>query len=76
MPNIMTDFEHLKGWDSLKLFARQAELKGLAPNGDMRQQSDAALIELLAIARILRTRTSAPKVASSKKASAPTLDAL
>lgn len=76
MPNIMTDFEHLKSWDSLKLFARQSELKGLAPNGDMRQQSDAALIELLAIARILRTRTSAPKVASSKKAAAPTLDAL
>lgn len=75
MPNIMDDFEHLNTWDDTRLLQRQAELKGSTPVGDL---SDAVLQELLAIARVVRRRTTAPnaKTSSSKRAPAPSLDAL
>lgn len=75
MADIMKDFVHLDSWDDNQLFNRQAELKGSAPAKDL---PDATLQELLAIMRVLRRRTTSPtaKAASSKRAAAPSLDAL
>lgn len=73
MPNIMTDFEHLKSRDDTSLLTRRRDLLASAP---LNQLSDEVLVELLAIARILRTRTVSPKLVGTKKAVAPTLDAL
>lgn len=73
MPNLMTDYEHLKTKDTTALLMRREEVKASAP--DPKDLSDEALQELLAIARILRTRTVAPKAASVKKVAA-NLDAL
>lgn len=71
MPNIMTDYEHLNAWDEPKLLGRQQDLKGSAPNGNFSQLSDEALQELLAIGRILRKRTTAPKAATASKRAGP-----
>lgn len=77
MPDIMKDYEHLNTWDENKLFLRQLELKGSAPNGNFSALSDETLQELLAIGRVLRKRTTAPTAKSSgKRAPAPSLDAL
>lgn len=78
MPDIMKDYEHLNTYDDNRLFTRQSELKGSAPAGNFSLLSDEALQELLAIARVLRRRTTAPtaKSTSSKRAAAPSLDAL
>jgi len=73
MPDLMKDYEHLKQWETTQLLDRRMALNV----GDPREFSDETLQELLAIARILRTRTVAPKAATGgKKAIAPTLDAL
>lgn len=76
MPNIMTDYEHLNSWDEPKLLQRQQTLKGGAPDGNWNQLSDEALQELLAIGRILRKRTTAPKAAASSKRTPVSLDSL
>ena len=73
MPNLMTDFEHLKAIDTLRLMERRETLKASAPPESL---SDESLIELLAIARILRTRTVAPKVSGAGKKVPANLDAL
>lgn len=75
MPDLMKDFEHLKALETTALMDRRSVL--LASESDPRNHSDETLQEMLAIARILRTRTVAPKAATgSKRAIAPTLDAL
>lgn len=78
MPDIMIDYAHLNSWDENKLFNRQSELKGSVAPGDFGRLSDEALQELLAIARVLRKRTTSPsaKISSGKRAPAPSLDAL
>lgn len=76
MPNIMIDYEHLNSWDEPKLLGRQQDLKSAAANGNFSSLSDETLQELLAISRVLRKRTTAPKAASSKRAPAPSLDSL
>lgn len=78
MPDIMKDYDHLNTWDEPKLFARQQELKGsLKPGETFADLSDEYLQELLAINRVLRKRTTAPTAKpSSKRAPAPSLDAL
>jgi hypothetical protein len=75
MPDLMKDYEHLKGYETTALMDRRAAL--LASESDPRKHSDETLQEMLAIARILRTRTVSPKSATgNKRAIAPTLDAL
>ena len=75
MADIMKDFTHLDSWDDNKLFNRQAELKATAPVAT--QLSDEVLVELLAIMRVLRKRTTSPTAkAATKRAPAPSLDAL
>lgn len=76
MPDLMKDFEHLKAMETTALMDRRSILLASAPNNDPREHSDETLQEMLAIARILRTRTVAPKAAPGKRAVAPTLDAL
>lgn len=81
MPNIMTDFEHLKLMDGNALLIRRAAIIQAAesqkgPSGESPFQTDDQLIELVAIARALRGKTSAPKLTGTKRAAAPTLDAL
>lgn len=74
MSDIMKDFAHLDSWDDGKLFTRQAELKASA---DLKQLPDEVLQELLAIMRVLRKRTTSPTAkAATKRAPAPSLDAL
>lgn len=75
MPDIMQDFKHLETFSDAALFERQTVLKN-SSGGNMEALSDDALQELLAIARVLRRRTTAPKAKSSSRAAAPTLDAL
>jgi hypothetical protein len=73
----MDSYEHLNSWDPVKLFERRSALIGAAPNGDFKQLSDEALQELVAIARVLRKKTSpAARVSGGKKAITPTLDVL
>lgn len=76
MPDLMKDYSYLKDLETTALMDRRAVLKVSAD--DPRNYSDETLQEMLAINRILRTRTVAPKATTSgsKKAIAPTLDAL
>lgn len=73
MPNLMNDFEHLKSMETTALLQRREDIK--ARHSELSELPDDALIEMLAIARILRTRTVSPKVTGGKKTPA-SLDAL
>lgn len=74
MPDMMKDFEHLKSFETTALMDRRSTLISSGPPA---QLPDETLQELLAIARILRTRTVAPKApGTGGKKIAPTLDAL
>lgn len=78
MSDVMGIFPHLAAFDQTQLYQRRTEILGSAPGGDMKQLSDEALQELLAIARHLRKKA-APAAASKaapKRAVAPSLDAL
>jgi hypothetical protein len=76
MSDVMQEFLHLNGLDHPQLLGRRQQLLSTAP--DARGLSDEALQELLVIARILRKRAIAPaaKATSSRRAAAPSLDAL
>lgn len=76
MPDIMKDFTHLDTWSDDQLFNRQAEIKASVET--LSSLSDEALQELLAIARVLRRRTTSPtaKASGKTRAAAPSLDAL
>lgn len=74
MTDVMDEFPHLNDKTLPELHARYQTLKGEGPS---QQLSDEVLKELLAISRVLRKRAAAPTAkTSSKKAAAPTLDAL
>ena len=77
MSDAMDDFPHLKDKTLGELHSRYQTLKEgpkTGPNGTL---SDDVLIELIAIARVLRKRASAPTTKTTKaKASSPSLDAL
>jgi hypothetical protein len=73
----MDQFEHLNSLTPIQLFERRSNLIGAAPNGDFKQLSDEALQELVAIARVLRKKTTPQtRISGWKKAPPPTLDAL
>lgn len=78
MPDIGQDYPHLNDFTQDQLYQRRTELIGAAPSGDFKQLTDAVLMELVVIARVLRKRTSAPRSSSSGSRSkiTPTLDAL
>lgn len=73
MTNVMDEYAHLQNASIGELNARYQQLKTSAPYD---QLSDEALQELVAIARIMRKRTSAPAAKKSATKTAPTLDAL
>lgn len=74
MPDVMDDFSaKLEGKTLGELHSRRQELIGGGPTASL---SDETLQELLAIARILRKRSSAPVAKKSAKTAAPSLDAL
>lgn len=75
MSDVMQEFTHLQGLDHTALLSRRQTILSASP--DMKQLSDEALQELVAIARILRKRATAPTAKpSSRRAAAPSLDAL
>lgn len=78
MSDVMTLFPHLAGYDQTQLFQRRVAILAEAPAGDMKQLSDEALQELMAIARHLRKKAAPPSAtkSSNKRAVAPSLDAL
>lgn len=76
MSDVMQEFTHLQGLDHVQLLARRQQLISARP--DPKLLTDEALQELVAISRILRKRAIAPaaKSTSSRRAAAPSLDAL
>jgi hypothetical protein len=79
MTNVMDAFEHLDSMSQTQLFERRTQLIGTAPNGDYKQLDDNALMELVAIHRVLRRKSSSPaKVSSSRKGGnlVPSLDSI
>lgn len=76
MPNIMTDFEHLKAKSTDEIFMRRQSLLADRDPKDFKDLPDETLVELVAIARILKTRAAPPRVTSGGKKITPTLDAL
>jgi len=77
MTNVMDGFRHLDSMTPVDLLSRRSTLIGAAPNGDYRQLSDESLQELVAIARVLRRKSSpATATKSRQKDMIPTLDAL
>jgi len=77
MSNLMDSFKHLDEMSPAQLFERRANLIGAAPNGDYKKLSDEALQELVAIARVLRRKSSpATSTKSRTKDMVPTLDAI
>ena len=73
MTDVMDEFTHLKNASIGELNSRYQLLKTSAPVSEL---SDDTLKELMAIARILRGRTSAPTAKKSSSKIAPSLDAL
>lgn len=74
MTDLMDEWtSKLEGKTIGELFNRRQELIGAGPTTNL---SDEVLQELLAIARVLRKRSSAPQPKKSAKAAAPSLDAL
>lgn len=77
MPDIMQDFAQLNDLTQEQLFLRRQQIVGNYPDGNYAKMTDENLQELLAIARVLRKRTSAPTRGSSGRAKVtPSLDAL
>ena len=76
MVNVMDIFEHLNSMSPVQLFERRSALIGAAPNGDFKLLSDEALQELVAIARVLRKKTSGTPKVSGGKGITPTVDML
>lgn len=78
MSNVMADFQHLDGMSQTQLFERRTALIGSAPNGDYKHLPDEVLMELVAIHRVLRRRTSTTKPTVSRKGAnlVPTLDSI
>ena len=77
MPDIMQDFTSLNDLTQEQLFLRRATITGTYPDGNYAKMSEEHLQELLAIARVLRKRTSAPTRGSTGRAKVtPSLDAL
>lgn len=77
MSNVMDAFQHLDSMSQTQLFERRTALIGSAPNGDYKQLDDNALMELVAIHRVLRRKSSSPaKVSAPRKGGAmiPSLD--
>lgn len=71
--NVMDEFPDLNALTLPELHAKYQSLKG---DGPSRELSDDDLKQLLAIARVLRRRASAPTSKTSTKKIAPSLDAL
>lgn len=76
MSDIMTEFPHLATKTLGELHQRYQILKDGPRTGPNNGLSDDVLQELIAIYRVLRKRSSAPAAKVSKKAAAPSLDAL
>lgn len=78
MPDAITEHAHLNDKTQGELLSRYQDLKLSGIDPATGKLTDAALIELLCINRILRKRATAPtaKKATSSRASAPSLDAL
>jgi hypothetical protein len=76
MSDIMHEFPHLAAKTLGELHHRYQQLKEGPKTGPNNGLSDDVLQELIAISRVLRKRSSAPVAKTSKKAAAPTLDAL
>lgn len=77
MTNVMNEFPHLDNMSATQLFERRSQLIGSAPNGDYKQLPDEVLMELVAIHRVLRRKSSpATKPSVSRKGGnmVPTLD--
>jgi len=78
MSNVMDDFAHLDFFTPTQLFERRTELIGMSPSGEYKDLSDLTLQELVAIARVLKRRTSTTKPSVSRKGAnaVPSLDAI
>jgi len=77
MSNVMDSFVHLDSMSPTDLLSRRSTLIGSAPNGDYKKLTDEALQELVAIARVLRRKSSpATSTKSRQKDMVPTLDAI
>lgn len=77
MSDVMSEFPHLQDKTLGELHQRYQYLKEGPRTGPNNGLSDEVLQELIAISRVLRKRSSAPQPkAASKKAAAPSLDAL
>lgn len=74
--NIMTDFEHLKTMSTDQVLTRRQSLLANIDPKDFKDAPDEVLVELVAIARVLKTRGAPPRVTSGSKKAIPTLDAL
>jgi hypothetical protein len=75
--NVMDDFRHLETMSPTDLLSRRSTLIGSAPNGDYKKLPDETLQELIAIARVLRRKSSpATSTKSRQKDMVPTLDAI
>lgn len=75
MSNVMDEFPNLKDKTLGELHQRYNQLKDGPRDGPNGGLSDVVLQELVAIARVLRGRASAPAAKASKRVT-PTLDAL
>lgn len=76
MVDVMDEFPHHQNKSLGDLHQRYEQLKNGPRDGPNNGLSDDVLMELLAISRILRKRSSAPAAKKSTKAPPPTLDAL
>lgn len=73
MTDVMDDFPHLNDKSLGELHSRRQELIG---SGPVTHLSDDTLRELLALARILRRRSSVPTSKTKSAKITPSLDAL
>jgi hypothetical protein len=76
MTDVMADFPHLQDKSLGDLHQRYEQLKNGPRDGPNGGLADSVLQELIAISRVLRKRSAAPLAKASRKAAAPSLDAL